>query len=45
MEDYSEALGKQERPAAVPLPRRDARQLVAPSAQEQQPFSHSPIVW
>ena len=45
MEDSSKALGEQERPAAVPLPRRAARQLVAPSAQEQQPLSHSPVVW
>ena len=45
MEDDAEALGEQERPAAVPLPRRDACQLVAPSAQEQRPLSHSPVVW
>ena len=43
MEDGSKALGEQERPAAVPLPRRDARQLVAPSAQEQQSASQSHV--
>ena len=45
MEDDAQALGEQERPAAMPLSRRNARQLVAPSAQEQQSLSHSPASW
>lgn len=45
MEDCSKALGEQERPAAVPLPWRDARQLVAPSAQGQEPLSQLSVEW